>query len=214
MSQAALRGEGIVIADTRFRDLLPREAWSSIPHEVRLRFTKRLSDGATAVYVGRTTEMRMTRAGRWLAQLMRIAGAPLPLHDDTGAACVVTVTEDVRQAGQTWTRIYANRQRFPQIIQSSKRFRGHTGLEEYIGFGISIALRARAVPGGIAFDDDGYAIGAGRFRIWVPKALQPGRMTVTHVETGQGEFAFTLSLRHRVLGEIVHQTGVYREARP
>ncbi len=65
----------------------------------------------------------------------------------TGPA-LVAVVEDERLGGQSWTRLYARPGRFPQTIHSAKRFRGPTGLEEYVGYGIGMALRVTVEDGG------------------------------------------------------------------
>ena len=82
-----------------------------------------------------------SRAGWWLAQLARLIGGPLPTGTRKPVPMIVTVTEDVASGGQIWTRICARSNGFPQVIHSAKRFIGPTGLEEYIGCGIGMALR-------------------------------------------------------------------------
>ena len=98
---------------------------------------------AAVVYVGEVVECRLSAAGWLLAQLGRLIGAPLPLSRDIEVPACVSVTEDISFAGQFWTRIYGRRRGFPQVISSSKRFAGPTGLEEQIGGGFGIALRGR-----------------------------------------------------------------------
>jgi Domain of unknown function (DUF4166) len=201
----------IAIGDLRFRNLIPRDAWESLPAAIRKRFSKRLSGGATAVYCGRMTMMRNSRCGWWLAQLLRLIGSPLPLHADIGVPSVVTVTEDMATGGQIWTRLYARRAGFPQIIQSSKRFAGPTGLEEYIGFGVTMALKIAVEPKALVFQSAGYWLGFGKVRFRLPRILEPGLCCVRHEETVEGEFRFSLELMHPLMGELLHQEGLYAD---
>jgi len=142
----------VELGDLRFRALMTEEDWASLPLAIRRRFSKRLAGGQTIVYAGEILESRMSRAGWCLAQAARFIGGPLPLTRDTPGrrirvpvvhvASVVTVTEDMATSGQIWTRLYARRKGFPQIIHSSKRFSGPTGLEEYVGWGSGMTLRS------------------------------------------------------------------------
>ena len=98
----------------------------------------------------------MSRLGWWLAQLARVVGGPLPISRDANVPSVVTVTEDIATGGQIWTRLYARRSGFPQIIHSSKRFAGPTGVEEYLGHGFGMELTIHARDGARVFRSDSY----------------------------------------------------------
>lgn len=197
--------------DLRFRTLLGREGWERLPEPVRHRFAKRLRAGLSVSYAGTIAACRMNRAGLLLAQLCRLIGAPLPLGRDTGVAAVVTVTEDGDGGGQVWTRMYARRHGFPQVIHSAKRFAGATGLEEYLGGGFGIALRVEAHEAGIRFLSDHYFLRIGARRLRLPAFVSPGHLTIDHADRCQGHFAFTLTLHHRLLGELIHQVGHFRD---
>jgi len=200
------------LLDLRFRRLLGEAAWARLPPAVQARFSKRLDEGRPAIYCGRITCMRVSRAGRILARALRVIGAPLPLDCKVGDTSIVTVTEDARSHGQFWSRHYARRRGFPQIVQSSKRFCGPTGLEEAIGFGIVMALGARAENGALVFRSAGYAIATGSHRLPFPQFLSPGALTVTHREVDTETFLFSLHLEHPRFGLLMHQEGLYREA--
>ena len=175
-----------LLDDHRFRALLPTEDWGRLPVAIWRRFSKRLVDGATVVYVGEIEEASFSRAGWWIAQAARLIGGPLPTSTVTGVPMIVTVTEDAASGGQVWTRICARHHGFPQVIHSAKRFAGPTGLEEYVGFGISMALKVSVAHDALVFSSAGYALQLGPLRLPLPDWLTPGGLTVTHSDLGCG----------------------------
>src|SRR6202521_6046876 len=180
------------LADLRFRALLPEDAWAKLPPAVRRRFSKRLADGNTVIYVGEVLEIWMSRAGWLIAQAARLIGAPLPTSCDAQVPSVVTVTEDRAHGGQIWTRLYARKRVFPQIIHSSKRFAGPSGLEEYVGFGVGMTLTIHVEDGVLVFRSNNYFLKLARWRLRVPSWASPGALSVSHAEQGEGRFLFTL----------------------
>ncbi|MGB8400304.1 DUF4166 domain-containing protein [Bradyrhizobium sp.] len=201
-----------LLDDPRFRALLSGEDWGRLPVAIWRRFSKRLADGRTIVYVGEVDEVWHSRIGWWLAQLARVIGGPLPTGTETGVPMIVTVTEDAATGGQAWTRICARRDRFPQVIHSSKRFAGPSGLEEYVGFGLRMALRLEAENEALRFRSVGYTLQLGRLRLPLPEWLTPGDVTVTHSDLGGGAFRFTLEIIHPRFGRLIRQSAVFREA--
>ena len=199
------------LGDLRFRKLLASAAWTVLPAEVKTRFSKRLVGGATAVYAGRVTDVRISKLGHMLAQVLRMIGAPLPLFRDVGVPTVVTVTEDVKTGGQIWSRMYCNRSGFPQVIHSAKQFSGPTGLEEFIGCGISMALTVAASAEGLTFTSAGYFLRLAGWRLPLPKVLSPGQVTVRHTALAGEEFEFSLLVQHPLFGELICQSAVYHD---
>jgi hypothetical protein len=202
------------LGDLRFRALLSDDEWALLPPATRQRFSKRLAGGETTVYVGEVEEAGFSRIGWWVAQLARLIGGPLPTAAETQVPMIVTVTEDVATDGQIWTRICARRNGFPQVIHSSKRFSGATGLEEYVGFGVSMALRIAVEGEALLFRSAGYSVQLGVWRLKLPAFLTPGALTVAHTDLGGGEFRFTLEVIHPRFGRLVRQSAVFREATP
>jgi hypothetical protein len=197
--------------DTRFRALLPPEEWNALPPSIRRRFSKRLVGDASAIYGGEVLETRMSRAGWLLAQAARLVGAPLPLSRSAHVAGIVTVTEDKVGDGQVWTRVYARRNGFPQVVHSAKRFAGPTGLEEYLGHGCGIALDVYVREGALIFRSAGYFVKLFGRRFMLPQWASPGVMYVTHAELPDGKFSFTLQLFHPRLGLLIRQMAMFRE---
>lgn len=199
------------LGDLRFRALLSDEEWVTLPAAVRRRFSRRLCDGNTTVYSGRVLGTWMSRAGWLVAQTARLIGGPLPTATDADVPSVVTVTEDFSTGGQIWTRLYARRHGFPQIIHSSKRFAGLTGLEEYVGFGVGVALTVGVRDQALVFRSGRYFLQILGRRLLLPAWASPGDMTITHAELGHGRFVFTLDVVHPWLGRLIRQTAVFEE---
>jgi hypothetical protein len=210
----SVQGLDATLRDLRFRALLSDDDWHRLPPATRQRFSKRLADGRTTIYVGEVVEISFSRIGWWLAQIARLIGGPLPTSSDTHVPSIVTVTEDAATSGQVWTRIYARRNGFPQVIHSSKRFAGSSGLEEYLGFGVGMALRIVVEGQALLFRSAGYFVQAGGLKFALPAFLTPGALTVTHTDLGSGEFQFTLEIVHPRFGMLVRQMAVFREATP
>ena len=204
------------LSDIRFRQLLGKHAWNSLPKAVQHRFSHRVKLGESQIYNGYINNTRMNTVGWVFAKLLRIIGNPLPIDTrNTGQAAVVTVTEDAQGQGQFWTRQYGKKKGFPQIIHSSKRFAGPTGLEEYIGYGIGMTLRLSVENGALLFKNDKYFITIFGRRLYLPKWLEPGTLTVSHSDQGEHEghrwFVFGLDLMHPKLGHLFHQRVTFKD---
>ena len=198
--------------DLRFRSLIGRAAWEALPPAVQQRFAKRLSGVAVALYRGRVMRTEHSAIGWLFAQGLRLVGAPLPLSRDNDVPAVVCVSEDAASGGQVWTRMYGRKRGFPQVIHSAKRFAGATGLEEYVGRGIGMALRVEPMADGLRFVSDHYFVMVGAARWRLPRWVEPGRTTVEHHDLGGGRFAFDLELHHPWLGRLVAQHALFDDA--
>lgn len=211
ITKAAVPSPPEALADLRFRALLSSNAWATLPSAVRRRFSKRMTGGAAATYCGAVQAVRANAAGRVLSQAARLIGGPLPLVYEPGAS-VVTVTEDPVGQGQVWTRLYARRSGFPQVIHSAKRFAGPTGLEEHVGGGVGMALTVAVESEALVFRSAFYFLNVLGLRLRLPRWAEPGRLTIVHRDLGEGAFAFTLALDHRWLGRLIGQDAVFKDA--
>lgn len=200
------------LCDLRFRTLLTDAAWQALPADVRRRFSKRLAPGDMVLYRGGVELTELSMAGRALAFLARLIGAPLPLVNGATGPAVVAVIEEPRVGGQIWSRSYAQPGRFPQVVHSAKRFRGPTGLEEYVGCGIGMTLGVSVEAGALVFRSRRYFFEVGSLRVYLPRALEPGTMKITHRDEGEGRFAFELELSHPWLGRLLRQVAHFTDA--
>ena len=198
--------------DPRFRNLLGDDNWNTLPPAIRRRFGKRVKGGASIAYQGVISHMKMSLAGWCLAQAARLIGAPLPYdRDSNDQPAVVVVTEDSASNGQFWIRQYGRKSGFPQIVHSSKRFAGPTGLEEYIGYGIGMALRVEARDDALIFKSDHYFLSVMGRRLRLPRWLSPGALVIGHHDLDDGAFRFSLHLRHGWFGDLIRQDAIFQE---
>lgn len=198
----------------RFAKLVGQKAWRALRPAVRKRFGKRLKGGVSVAYQGRVVSMRMNLAGSVLANAVRIIGAPLPYDmSSVNQPAVVTVTEDIAGCGQFWIRQYGRKAGFPQVVHSSKRFAGATGLEEYIGYGIGMALNVCVEGQDLLFKSDHYFVQIFGHRLRIPRLLSPGALIIGHHDLGNGQFRFSLNLHHGLFGQMIHQDAIFSDAK-
>ena len=192
-------------SDLRYRILLGEVAWSRLPEPVRKRFSKPAVPGSITLYRGVVVITELSTAGRILAVAAALVGAPLPAIDGAAGPASVTVIEDAGLGGQSWTRVYPRPGRFPQVVHSAKRFRGPTGLEEYVGRGIGMTLSLAVEDGALVFRSGRYFVEVAGRRLVVPRLLSPGRMEIVHTQIEGRRFSFRLTLTHPLLGRLIHQ---------
>lgn len=199
------------LADVRFRTLLGEEAWSRLPQPVRDRFSKRLSPGNLVLYRGHVVATELSGLGWLLAQVARLIGAPLPTMRNAVGPAIVVVSEDAASGGQRWLRIYERPGRQPQMIVSTKLFRGPTGLQEDVGAGISMRLRVSVEDGTLVFRSHRYCVSWRNLGFDLPQFLSPGAMTIVHAQESDGSFSFRLTLHHPIFGQLLHQLAYFRD---
>lgn len=199
------------LPDLRFQALVGTSSWRKLPRPIQRRFSKKLLPGDTTIYRGQVTETQYTRLGWLLAQAARVIGGPLPLTSGASGPAVVAVTEAPDCGGQTWTRIYARHSQFPQVVHSAKRFCGPTGIEEYVGRGVGMALDVSVENQALVFRSRHYFLELFGRRLRLAHFLSPGLMTITHREEGHGVFSFTLTLDHALAGRLLCQVATFKE---
>lgn len=204
-----------MVRDSRFARLLAPADWARLPAPIRRRFGTRLAAATVALYVGEVAATRVSVAGRVFGQLARFIGAPLPLSSGGRVAACVVVTADGTGDDQHWTRIYARPGRLPQVIHSTKRFAGPTGLEECVGGGVGVGVGMSLQLGverrTLVFRSTGFFVRIGAASIPIPAWLTPGVIEVRHREERGGRFSFTLTVSHPWLGVMVHQTAFFED---
>jgi len=199
--------------DERFKKLLGKEQWMRLPNAIRKRFGKRFKKGQSVAYQGIITDMQMSKLGWAFAQAARLIGAPLPFERNSiHQPAVVIVTEDHETNGQFWIRQYGRDKGFPQVVHSSKRFAGPTGLEEYIGYGIGMALKLEANEHALLFKSDHYFLQICGKRLRLPNWLVPISLSIGHHELGEDQFVFTLDLNSHLLGHMISQSAVFQDS--
>ena len=204
----------IETVDTRFSALLGASMWKELPIAVRQRFGKRVKGGGSVTYQGSVATMKMNWAGKLLAHAARLVGAPLPFDmSSVGRPAVVVVTEDIAGNGQFWIRQYGRASGFPHVVHSSKRFAGSTGLEEYIGYGIGMALNVVVQDADLFFKSDHYFLALWGHRFRLPGCLSPGALVIGHHDMGQGQFRFSLRLKNRLFGDMLEQDAIFQDAK-
>jgi hypothetical protein len=197
-------------ARAHIRRLLGEAQWLSLPHAVRARFAEH---APSVGYEGTFDEVRASFAGKLLATCCRLLGTPVAPFTGTNVPATVSVfaTPD---GGTAWQRIYRFAGRKACVVESVKRLSRQGTLVEALPAGMHMALDVYAREGVLHFVSTGYYFELGSLRIRLPEWLPPGVTHVEHIDLGDGTFRFTMSVRHRWLGQVFWQSGRFRDPVP
>lgn len=192
------------------RRLIGEAQWLSLPGATRARFAEH---AGSAEYQGTFTEIRASFAGKLLATCCRLLGTPVAPFTGTNVPTTVNVfaTPD---GGTAWQRIYRFAGRKPCVVESIKRLSREGTLVEALAAGMRMALDVYARDGILHFVSTCYYFELGSLRIRLPDWLPPGITHVEHIDLGGGTFRFSMSVRHRWLGEVFWQSGCFRDPVP
>jgi len=201
------------LLDLRFARLLGPDDWARLPPAIRRRFSKHITPDCEVHYDGLIEHTTLNLAGRALAQLLRLIGAPLPLDaDNHGQRACVSINEARDGSGQRWTRRYdRTRARRPQTITSTKSFAGRTGCAEWVTPWLGMELGLRAEEDALYFESRTYCLKILGRRVVLPRGLSPGTIRVGHHHIRASEFRFTLTLTHPLFGRLVDQAILFRD---
>lgn len=192
------------------RRLIGEAEWFSLPGAARARFA---GHAANAEYQGTCDEIRASFAGKLLATFCRLLGTPVAPFTGKNVPATVNcfATPD---GGIAWQRIYQFAGHEPCVVESIKRLSREGTLVEALPAGMRMALDVFARDGILHFVSTAYYFELGSLRIRLPGWLPPGVTHVEHIDLGDGTFRFTMSVRHRWLGEVFWQSGRFRDPTP
>jgi len=194
--------------------MLGADAWRRLPADVRGRFASH-----DALWTGAMT-LAASRCGRWVVQVLRLIGAPLPPVSAELVNATVCIEPDPATGGGRWTRRY----HFPRRTieaRSVKCVEPGGKLVERLGIGLYMQLDLRTDRDALHFVSTGYyfeipvawprrgTIHGTRLRLRLPSWWLPGETHVVHRDLGHGRFRFTMTIRHKWLGEILRHDGVF-----
>jgi hypothetical protein len=194
-------------ATANIRRLIGDTEWFSLSPAVRARFD---GHAASAEYEGVFDEVHASFAGKLLAMCCRLLGTPVAPFTGTNIPATVHVFA-IPDGGTAWQRTYRFPGRAPCVVESVKRLAREGTLVEALPAGMRMALDVYARDDILHFVSTAYYFELGGLRIHLPAWLPPGITHVQHIDLGDGTFRFTMTVRHRWLGLVFHQTGCFRD---
>ncbi|TQV78747.1 DUF4166 domain-containing protein [Exilibacterium tricleocarpae] len=195
---------------TNYEALLGRRAWQRLHGDIRRRFGCGYVHRATC-YRGVMQDVSLSFTGRLLAQLCRLIGTPLSLHQGRDVPVTVKVYPDRRVGGLCWDRFYYFPGARVNRVRSTKCICRQSGLVEVVGGGFGMCLKVTERQGAICFESSRFFWQMGRCRFYIPSLFTPGKTTVVQTALAGGRFRFELEVVHTVLGLMFRQSGIFTE---
>jgi hypothetical protein len=192
-----------------FAALVEWGGWNRLAPAIRERFAVEPFPGRRVVYAGNMHRIDASLAGQLFALFCRLLGTPLPPF--TGRDIEADIRLERHDTdGIVWTRHYRRGGR-TIAVRSVKRVAEDGTLLECVGAGFGMRLRVYEKDGALHFVSTRYFFHIGRREIALPDLLTPGPIHVVHTDLGDGRFRFTLTARHKLLGDTFSQDGIFHD---
>lgn len=191
-----------------FARLVGHAGWWRLAPDIRRRFSEKPAVATPIRYHGVMQQVWCSPGGYLLAQACRLLGTPFAPWNGRDVPVAIRLHQ-AADGGITWERVYHYPRRRVRVW-STKRLAEDGGLLECVGFGLGMRLAVFEVGGALHFMSLRYFWRVGRWLIGLPALLTPGVAHVIHEDLGQGRFRFTMSIRHRLLGTLFRQSGVFQ----
>jgi hypothetical protein len=194
-----------------FAQLVGAEGWRNLAPAIRRRFTATPLPATPIRYEGVMSEVACSPAGWLLAQFCRLFGTPFAPWRGRDVPVAIVLRRAETDGAIVWEREYRYPERNPIRVRSEKRMAADGGLLECVG-PIAMRLAVSEEAGALHFRCHRYVWRLGRWNLSLPEWLSPGAAHVLHEDLGQGRFRFAMSIRHKLLGLLFYQDGVFQEA--
>ena len=186
-------------------------AWHQLHPNVQRRFNRLPTEQEPIVYEGVMEVVQCSKAGWLFAFLTKVIGNPLSPHQGKNIAMKVKLTSRTNSCGVYWQRTYYFPEKKPfQVTSIKKDDQGR--MMEMVGGGFGMFLDVYAENGALHFISTRYFWKFLKWYVPLPHWLSPGKTHVIHQDLGGGEFRFTITMDHDLLGQTFYQTGVFHEA--
>ncbi len=193
-----------------FEKLAGTKDWARLHPAIK----KRFSDHSLRITYPGKLSVHTSRVGFVFAVLLYPFGKPLPVARARSFIAEVKVSPDTN-GGVVWQRNFLRKDKTSLRIESVKQLDAGGGLMECIrpGLlgGIGMGLKVYEQLGALNFTSTYYFLNWGKLRIPIPLWLTPGRTLVEHIDEGDENFRFRLTMTHPLFGRTVYQDGVFRD---
>jgi hypothetical protein len=210
VTQAATMDAGQDHADgggIDFAALVGNDGWWRLASDIRRRFGEHPTAARPIRYAGVMHTVRCSTVGWLIAQVARLIGTPFATFGGADVPVAIRLRHDGPRA-VVWEREY-RRGAGTETVMSTKRLGDDGALLECVGGGFGMRLAVFEAGGALHFLSLRYFWSAGGVTLWLPELFTPGTTHVIHEDLGDGSFRFRMTIRHRWLGMLFEQDGVF-----
>lgn len=184
--------------------------WYKLHPNIQYRFNKLPTIDKPITYYGTMQEVVCSKAGWLFALLTRIIGNPLAPYQGKNIPMVVKLSTQANDSGVFWQRTYQFKHHKPYTVVSVKK-EGNGKMMECVGAGFGMFLYVSAEDEALHFKSTRYFCKLFGCYVPLPHWLCPGQTHVIHKDLGSGQFRFTISMDHSLLGRTFYQTGIFND---